>query len=248
MRLILLIFFIGFFSISLSAQCAGRDILWKRIVYLRDSSSVPADQQLKELLSWQNDIKNCPDPYDSAYTLLLSRIGWLSSTVQKDFAKAVEYTRKSIDIIYAHAASPKINRNHLIKSYNNLRILYDSLKLPDKEAEATDSCISVALRLNTGFEFAIPLNYLRTQNLIEMGDYYRCISSAIIGENMIRANGYNVENVSLYEIGRINALIFLKKYEEAGELLTKAITEATKVRFNKYLGSLYGLMATIAEE
>ena len=235
------------FSADLSAQCPDRGVLWKRIVYLRDSSSVPPVLQLTELSSKLNDIKKCPDSYDSTYALLLLRVGALTA-IQKDFVKAISYTRQSIDMIYANANSPSMNSKHLIKSYNNLRIFYDSLRIQDKSAEAADSCISIALRLNTGYEYAIPLNYLRTKDIFEAGDYYQCINYSIIGENLIKTNGFQIENISYYRIWRINSLIFLKRFDEAEKLLSKSINEAKQVGYYKYLGAFNCSMILIAGE
>jgi CHAT domain-containing protein len=233
-------------SVSVAAQCPLGKELWRRIVYLRDSSSIPPAQQLAELSERLEQIKNCPDPFDSSYTLLLQRIGWLKA-VQKDFIGAITYTRKSISTVYGHEHKPGINRKYLVKSYNNLRVLYDSLKVALAEAEATDSCISVALSLNTGYEYAVPLIYLRTQRLFETGDYYRCINYALTGEKLARL--YNQpETVFLYLIWRINSLIFLKRTDEAGLLLSTAIKEARANGYKKYLGAFYGFMANLAEE
>ncbi len=247
MRVYFLFFLINFFATSLLGQCPGGDVLWKRIVYLRDSSGLPPAQQLKELLLKLDGIKKCPDPFDSSYALLLSRIGALSS-IQKDFAAAIDYTRQSIDVICQHSNESRINIKQVLKNYNNLRFFYDSLNLAEKSAAATDSCIAIALRLNTGYEYAIPLNYLRTQKFIEEGDYYRCINSAIVGENLARINKQNGEDISLYQIWRTNALIFLKRYEEAETLIKSAIEDVKGQKYNKHIGSLYGLIAIIAEE
>jgi len=58
----------------------------------------------------------------------------------------------------------------------------NSLKRSNLEAEAIDSCISIALNLKSEYKYAVPLIYSRTENLFEIGDYYRCINYAIIGE------------------------------------------------------------------
>jgi len=239
------IFYTILFSTALSAQCPDRGVLWKRIVYLRDSSFVAPAAQLTELSSRLNDIRKCPGPYDSIYALLLLRIGALTA-IQKDFPKAISYTHQSIDMIYGNASNSYVNCKHLIKSYNNLRIFYDSLRLQDRSGEAADSCISVALRLNAGYEYAIPLIYLRTQSLFEAGDYYQCINYALIGENLIKANGYQLENVSYYRIWRINSLVFLNRFEEAERLLSASIDEARRVGYYKYLGALNCSMILIA--
>ena len=135
MRILTVIILFCICSQSLQGQCPGRDFLWHRIIYLRESSSMPENEQLKELLSYLEKIGQCSYQNDSVHTLLLQRIGWLYST-QNDFLNAISFTNKSITIIRDNINSPAINPEQLIKSYWNLNLLYDSLGLPKKKIAA----------------------------------------------------------------------------------------------------------------
>ena len=81
----------------------------------------------------------------------IARIGWLYS-LQKDFSLAIDFTNQAVDMIHRHLSNPNINESHLIKYYNNLRIFYDSTAQENRMIETRDSCIGVAVRLQTGFE------------------------------------------------------------------------------------------------
>jgi len=222
-------------------------VLWKRIVFLRDSSTVAPYQQLAELLTDLQHEKDCSDFTDSTHALLLQRLGWLCF-IQKDFTRAIEYSRRSVEMVSKHPGKATINPHHVIKTYFNLNVFYDSLKRPNLQIEAIDSCISNAIRLKSGYEWAVPLIYNRTHTLFESGDYYKCISYASIGENISRENGYQNEYILLYLTWRINSLIFLKRFDEADKLLQKAIKEANETHNVRYLGTFYGLKASVAEE
>ncbi|MBS1600968.1 MAG: CHAT domain-containing protein [Bacteroidetes bacterium] len=214
---------------------------------MRDSSSISPQQQLAELLQKLDDEKNCVDYCDSVHALLLQRIGWLTSS-NKNFQKAAAYTLKSIHLIDSCSFKSSINPKHAIKSYNNLRIFYDSLNQLKAKADAIDSCISIAVRLKAGFEFAGSLIYARAQNFFETGDYYRCINYAAIGENIVRTTAYNPEYIFIYLNWQINSLIFLNQFDEAEKLISKSLVEAKKIGYTKYLGPLYGSLALISEE
>jgi CHAT domain-containing protein/tetratricopeptide (TPR) repeat protein len=232
---------------GLFGQCPERTWLWGRIIYLRDSSRIPPDAQLAELLPYIQKMDNCPYRNDSTNALLLQRVGWLIS-LQRDYVKAIHYTRMALELIYSHQNRPDINFSHTIKFYNNLRILYDSLGQERLKRVAMDSCISVAVRMNTGFQYAIPLINIRTIDLFEAGDYYRCISYATEGEDLIRKSGYSHDNIYSLLSWRLNALVFLNKFEEAGELLGKTLDECRREKAIKYLGSFYGIQARIFAE
>lgn len=249
MRYFLLIFFYGCLSGMniLSGQCPRKDILWKRIIYLRDSSGLPLSGQQAELMPYLDKMKGCSYRNDSTHALLLQRIGALHF-LQKDFVRGVQYTRQSIDIIYKNINSAAVNPRHLIKSYNNLRICYDSLKKQALRLEVMDSCIAVALRLHTGYEYALPMLYERIVGLMEAGDYYRCISYTAIADNTAKEFGYALDYRISFITWNINALIFLKRFDEAEKMVTATIDECRRAGNPKNLGALYASLATITQE
>ena len=244
-----LIISMGFFLCiqSLSGQCPDRDFLWNRIVYLRDSSHVSSADQLRELNIFLKNISNCRYQNDSTHALLLARIGWLSSQ-ENDFNSAIFFTNQSIDLIHKYAKERNMNESLLIKCYNNLRILYDSTGQKTLRERAIDSCISIAMRLKTGYLIAYrPVN-LKIIKYFSEGDYFNCINYTRIGEYIAEKIGSLKDDAFYFLSWKINSLIYLKKYEEASEILNLAISDCIKSGSKNYLGSLLGLKARIAVE
>jgi tetratricopeptide (TPR) repeat protein len=230
---------------SLAGQCPARDFLWNRIIYLRDSSEVPASAQLAELNGYLGQIDQCPYRHDSTHALLLLRVGWLYS-LQKDFTKAVEFTNRSIDMIHAYTGSPGINVSHLIKCFNNLQGLYDSTGQNNLKMKAIDSCISIAVKWKTGYRYAVQHIITEIEYNFGRGDFYRCLNYATIGEDISRMAGYRPQDVFSYTGWKINALLFLNKYEEADRESDKAIAACIRSGNKIDLGSLLGMKANIA--
>jgi len=246
-KLLMFIFISCVAYTSLSAQCPDRNFLWHRIIYLRDSSKIPLADQRKELVGYLNKISNCPHKNDSTQALLLQRIGWLFST-DKDYGSAIRYTKQSLDIIYNNLKNPAVNYAHIIKTYNNLRILYDSCGQYRLAQKAMDSCIAIGLRLGKGYEYALALLPIRTYNYLETGDYYKCIELANFGETICRTQPAYSSYLYYYLIWKFNSLILLKKLDEAKQLLQAILPDYLKSEDKQFLGTFYALMATISEE
>jgi CHAT domain-containing protein len=243
-RLIYITLFITF-SKALSAQCPDRALLYHRIVWLRDSSRVSTDEQLRELNLYLKYINDCPYQNDSTHAMLIARIGWLHS-LQKDFSPAIDYTIQALDMIHLHKASPNINESHLIKYYNNLRIFYDSTAQERRMIEARDSCIEVAIRLKTGFNYAMQHMAWKVRWLFEKGDYYNSMNLASVAENICRKTGDTTGYIPYCIIYRINSLIKLNKYQAANQLADTAIRESLITRNIIFIGSLYNVKSDIA--
>jgi len=239
--------FLLLLGLSLWGQCPDRDRLWNRILYLRDSSEVSAGEQLTELNGYLGKMSGCIYRNDSTHILLMQRIGWLYA-VQKDFSGAIEFTNRSIDMVHAYAGNRNVNESILIKCYNNLVILYDSTGQGKRKAEAMDSCISLAVKLKTGYPYALKYINEKIQYSFDKGDYYNCLNYAAIGEDIIRETQNFPEDVFYYLIWKINALNFLKQSEEAGKLAEKSIQQCLQSGNKAYLGSLLSLKAGICAE
>ena len=176
-----------------------------------------AADQLKELNICLEKINGCPYQNDSTHAMLIARIGWLYS-LQNDFTDAVDFTTRAIDMIHLHLSSRNINESHLIKYYNNLSILFDSTGQEKHMMEARDSCIAICLRLHSAPDYSVPALDKKVKYLFEKGDYYDCMNTASLAENICRETGYNAEYISYYIIYRINSLILLGQYELADRL------------------------------
>jgi CHAT domain-containing protein len=232
---------------SLSGQCPDRTFLWNRIVYLRDSSQESSKDQLVELKTYLSKQNDCSIRNDSVEVLLISRIGWLLST-QGDYKSAIAFTNKSIDMIHAHVNTKNIHESQLIKCYNNLRIMYDSTNQEMLKNRSIDSCISLVVRLQTGYQYAFEIVNSKIEKLFEKGDYFNCINYATLGEFIAAKAGYLDQDALYYTTWKINSLIYLNQYDEASEMIAKGMTICTQSGNKKYLGTLLGLKAIISEE
>ena len=72
---LILVCLCALFAMTVFGQCPDRELLSKRIIFLRDSSHISPDEQLKELLGHENRVQNCSYKDDSVHAFLLQRIG-----------------------------------------------------------------------------------------------------------------------------------------------------------------------------
>jgi len=246
---LVLIVFWGYTN-SLSAQCPDRELLWQRITLLRDSLKNTPDQQLAELVPSLDKIRQCKNPNDSTYALLLQRVGWLYA-LKKDYLKGIGFIKQSISVINNGGIVMRGDRSLLPRNYNNLRICYDSLKQPVAARACLDSCIVIGLRLKAAHGLVVSLLYTRSNDFFKTGDYYRAWESAEIGEQLVRENqqtvAYAAYYISSFPVVKMNSLIFLKKYGEAEKLVLEQIAENKSKGNESSLGALYAFYARVTE-
>ena len=240
-------------ALSLSGQCIDKDSLWKRLIFLWHSPPNSPAEQLKELLKYEADIKNCSYKYDSTHAFLLFRVG-ATCHRQADYIRAVQYARQSINLIMANVAKPSINLKHVIKYYYYLSVMYDSLYLVTEKIKALDSCIAVAARLKSEDLFCIDALYKRTEYFYDVGDYHRCFSYATNCEKLaMEYTGSGLAKDSITAAGyatncfqwKVNVLLQLKNNELAEMLITDKVEEYKKTGTEIYLGTLYHQLAKV---
>jgi CHAT domain-containing protein len=247
-RLFICSILILLFGLNAFAQCPRSDSLWNHIVFLRDVKKSPLKEQQEELLPYVEKLKSCPYSRDSSGALLLARFAALRF-LQGDFANGVRLTRQSMQIIYDNAANTSVNPAHLIKSYNNLRICYDSLHQERLRVAAIDSCIAISLRLHTGYDFSLPLIEEKMRTFFQKGDYYRCIYYGEIAEKVATEKGYPLNYRLNNFVWQINALIQLRKFTEADRLTQDKLLGCEKeALLTKNVAALYALAGTIKKE
>jgi hypothetical protein len=74
-RKITLVWLLALVATTVCGQCPDREQLFKRLIFLRDSSRISPGEQLKELLTYEGLTQNCNDKDDSVHALLFQRIG-----------------------------------------------------------------------------------------------------------------------------------------------------------------------------
>ena len=248
-------FLLVFVSILLSSfssgQCLDRDSLWKRLILLRDSQVLSIPEELKELHRYETNIPKCNYKNDSTHAFLLQRIGKLLSD-QGDYLNGIDYTKRAIKVIRQNIDKPAVNSSHLIRYYFDLASFYGSLNKVTEKMKAYDSCIAIARRLDIVGLFSLYALYERVEHMYDIGDYDLCIRYSSIGETLSRQ--YNPDEAmkkygdgnrySLYFlVTKVDALLVLKRYNEAEAVLINKIEECKKSNAESFLGSLYEQLA-----
>jgi CHAT domain-containing protein len=242
--------FVLFSSIFSAGQCPDRDVLWKRLVFLRDASTLSPAEKLNTLLSYESQMKDCPYKFDSTHALLLQRIG-ATYFAMADYLKATDYTKQAINIINSNAGKPSVNIKHNIKNYYNLGWFSDSLGNVSEKMAAFDSCIAVAMRLNSPDLYCVVSLTHKAEHLFDVGDYQSCINYSKLLERVSqqyaeredkdRGSRYVLTSLSL----RVNALIKFKDYEAAEKILYDKIDECKKAGLEGYLNTIYQQLADV---
>ena len=241
----------------LTGQCLESNYLWQRMIALADSKTLTPSEQLKELLNYENSQMNCPNPNDSTHAFLLSRIGSTYSRLG-EFLKAVEYCRRSIHMISAHSGDPAIRARDIITGYYWLSVFYDSLNNVAGKLKAWDSCEYYAIKLKAEDEFSyIRILYSRVMFCFDVGDYHNCIYYANRCKMLASKYASGVGNKGFVWTGTqfaesslgwaVNALLIIKEYDSAENLLINKLKGYKKANYKDYLGFYYGLLAEVQE-
>ena len=206
--------------------------------------------KLKELLSDEARIKDCPYKFDSTHALLMQRIG-ATYFALADYLKATDYTKQAINIINSNAGKPSVNIRHNIKNYYNLGWFYDSLGNVIAKIEAFDSCISIAMKLNSPDIYCVRSLMQKVEHCFDVGDYESCINYSKLFERASQRYG-EIENKELglkYVLAslswRVNALIKFKDYEAAEKILYDKIVECKRAGLKGYLSTIYQQLADV---
>jgi CHAT domain-containing protein/tetratricopeptide (TPR) repeat protein len=240
------------FSVLLRGQCPQRDTLRKRILYLKYSLKHSPQEQLKELLGYADQMNNCSYKNDSTHIFLLARIGDLYFK-QSDYLKAVQYRQQEIDIITANAGKPSVEVKSLPGRYYYLSVAYDSLNNFAGKMNALDSSSAIAMRLKYMDRASLKALYTRVEYYFDIGDYHRCIDYATKCEQLGReyasiepdvGAGYASSSLGWH----VEALLKLKKFEPAEEIVRNKIDAYKKAGLKNYLGLVYGQMARVQEQ
>ncbi len=250
-RFIILIILVSVPFLILPGQCPGNDSLWKRLTFLRDGShSISNSDQLAELIRYERLINDCSFDYDSTHAFLLQRIGAMYFR-QADYLKAMQYIRKSIQLITTNLGKPSVNPRFLIVDYYSLSMVNNALGLKKEKMAALDSCEILSERMQYVDPLVLFAIYQKVGYYMGTGDFHRCISYADKCSEMAiayysRIPGASVsmnEYISGCFVWKINALIELNDYQAAEQLLVQRERDYSKGTQN--LGIIYTLLARV---
>jgi len=239
----MLLGFILWASIALRGQCPGRDSLWARLSFIANSPSVAssAESHLKELLSYEKGITNCAYKFDSTHALLMQRIGVLYSK-KADYVTAIEYIKRSINIVVSNSRKPSVNYKHLIRSYFILSVFYNELNRIPEKMNAIDSCILISVKFNVADKFTLYTLWQRVGYLYDIGDYQRASELASVGESIIKQHVRgkdSINYIATFLAWKMNALLTLGKFDVVEEVLRSKISELEGIDIKDYWGTIY---------
>ena len=248
-KVFILISFGFFCTQSLSGQCPDKDSLWKKLVVFNNTSTLSSSEKLSFLMTYERDMEGCPYRFDSTHVSLLRSIGAIYYR-EADFLKAVKYYRQSIDILTQNANKPSINIKQLPGSYYWLSRFYDSLNMVGEKMKALDSCARIAIRLKSIDRASLWALYTRVEYFYDIGDYHRCIDYATMCESLGAEYAGIEESVGKHYVSsslawHVNALIELKNYEAAENLLSNKAAEYRKSGADYNLGVIYEQLAQV---
>lgn len=260
------IFYLGgcllFFAFSVRGQCPDKHALWEHIQDLhilipQNETRLSIEEKLKDLSGWLDKINQCPDKNDSAYALVLRKIGTLYSW-QGDFVNATQYFQRYIHNITSKGKLFPEDPQRLAIAYFWLTAYYDTLDNVAEKKKALDSCISIYLRYGNGDT----ASYLRSLSdraiyYYNVGDYKRCVEDASQCEKLAWEYANHASDKRNIQFGKtsvessggwkVNALLMLGEYGAAEKYLATKVDECKKAGLNNYLGTIYDQMARVQE-
>jgi CHAT domain-containing protein len=245
------------FSLYLKSfgQCPDKNQLAEKLNFFKSDTS-PVNQRINKLQDYLNMVKNCPSRIDSNYVNLL-RILFISYWTKNDFFNSAKYLRQAIELIETNSTNPSITRQPLLNWYLFLFSCYDTLGNIPEKMKAANRCLQIAEETNSLSELAgVYALYAKTEHNFDLSDYNTCIDYSIRCEkyawicasrNDTGSTVYiSAKKLALGSIGwHIEALLKLKEYEKAGELINSKFLTVKNAGLNEYLAMIYDQSAQV---
>ena len=253
-KILILVGLFCILNLKSAGQCPTEQLIVEKINYF-NTAKVPVEERIKELESYLDRIKTCPYSNDSTHANLLRTLGALYS-YEGDFFNAAKYLRQSLELIDTNSGRPSINRK-LLSGYLYLSNFYDSLHNVSLRMEAIDNCLVAARKLNAFSDISAVMALLfKTEHLFDIGDYHSCLTYADLCEKFAwRAvdaykaqPGYydKVRRIALSSFGwHVEALLKLKEYKQAEQLIKDKFDIIQKANLNEYFGMIYDQLAQV---
>jgi CHAT domain-containing protein len=246
-NLLLIIFYFLLPGGTILSQCINSDSLWKRLIYLRDSSTNSTKLDLQEMLLYLTGLDKCTSKNDTSYSLLLQRIG-AAYNETGNYLQAEKYVKKAIQTIAEVPDQIPVKESQLIRSYYLLSLIYRALNRTNDKIRAADSCIAISIRSNSSDTRVLISILDKVEYLFYIGDYHQTINYANEGEiqtSKLLKSRDSLTYLFNFLIWKVNSLIFLEKYDEAEKLLNENMGIYTAGSLNDFQGIILDRMAFV---
>jgi CHAT domain-containing protein len=235
------------------AQCMERDSLRNQLAYLRETSTLSDRQKLTVLLDYLSGLKACTYRDDSIQCSLLSAIALLYQK-ESDHLKAINYYKQAIDLAGPKSNNAAVPANNLVEYYCYMSDSYDSLNKTPERLACLDSGIAIGIRSPIMSRLCLWCIWAKVLYYFDVGDYRRCSEYASICEKFgkqyarspaerIAYGGIIYAAISLQ--WNVNALIQLRRFDDAETLLSSKMPEYRKVADANSVGLLYDQLGQV---
>lgn len=213
------------------------DSLWKRIYQLlTEPSNEDASNYTNLLADYQSKVSNNYAGHDSAYALLLYKLG-RSYADHLDYTKGIALVKNAIQVVRKGSSKTPAMEKQLVEYYHRLYDFYARIGQYNEAKLFRDSCIAIARRLHVINVFYLWELQQRVDFLFSIGDFARCSEEALTGE--AAAHEINeLDKSYVFAHRRINAEQSLGNYQKAEKILADVLTWDTSV-INKNKGNIY---------
>ena len=246
-KILILFYFPLCFSISAYTQCVNSDSLWRRLIFIRDSSTNTVDQDLQEMIIYQNRQEKCNAKKDSGYALLMQRIG-AAYNEKGDYLPAEKYVYKSIGAVHLNPGPSPTYENLLIRSYYLLSIIYSAQKRTTDKLKAQDSCIEISIRNNLTDIRTLTSLLDKCNDLFNIGDYHQALFYAEMGEIITGKIPHSSDQSAYllnFQLLKMNSLFYLDRYIEAEKFMEENLKLLPTDKTNTNKGVILAHMGEI---
>ncbi|HEX2629365.1 MAG TPA: hypothetical protein VHM26_10140, partial [Chitinophagaceae bacterium] len=240
-----------------NTQClSDRDSVKRYIESVQNSQKLSLPQRITILTTYLKAMERCPNKNDSVHVFLLMGIFGLHS-YNSDYAAAMPYEDRAIDIMTKNFNNPNINKQKLIRAYSHKAYTYGLLGNYREKMKAANDCINVSVLLKDSSDagYARSLNDRMKYNY-DLGDYQRSISDAVMCERVTRNYFRNrvlqsgdldfASSMVLGSLGwYVQSQLALKNFTEAEKFFEEITKQYEQGFFSRFNGYVYAFQAQV---
>ena len=150
--------------------------LAKQVNDLFNNKTLTREQKINGINALYKTAHDCGLTQDSAYVLILIKMGTSEFALKRSYASAIQYTLEALRINHSlkDKGSPALNN----LAYSNLAYYYQGVHFYDRALAYYDSLI---LSSQVAGTFASVEGGIKLLSIISLGDQQKCIEESTIG-------------------------------------------------------------------
>ncbi len=208
---------------------------------LIEKSKLTDEQKLAKLYDLKKQIESPRYNKDSAYALLLQKLGVYEYNVNKSFTLAIQYTTEALRINTGNKPGSSISS--AVIGYFNLFYYYQGLMASNTALLYCDSTIMLAKKLNDTSNI-IDAKIWQTSLLYSIGDYQKCVEESLSGIYYSLKRRDSISYLA-FLTNKAQALFFQNELKAAMTDLETLESTATKLNNTYYVANALKIKALV---